>query len=58
MTDGPRHSAVAVIGKSSNAWQPGSGKNHSYLKAKMSNSAIAEVLSGLMTGGPAGNRPK
>jgi len=42
----------------SNAWQPGSGKNHSYLKAKMSNSAIAEVLSGLMTGGPAGNRPK
>jgi inosine-uridine nucleoside N-ribohydrolase len=40
----------------SNTWQPGAGRNHAYLKARMSNRDIAEVLSGLMTGGPAGTR--
>ena len=35
-----------------NAWQVAPDKNHSHLKPQMSNSAIADVLSGLMSGDP------
>lgn len=50
------HNSVRDDG--SNAWQPAPNKNHSYLRPRMPANAIADVLSGLMAGGPGSGREK
>lgn len=44
------HNAIREDG--SNQWLPTPDRNHAYLKPRMPNEGLADVLSGLMSGGP------